>query len=159
MTAREHVTLNCLCLWCVDARSANGRTPCPRMELDPHWAATVVLKDLERLGDRKVILRSDQEKSLKALAQAVKNAWTGEIISIPLGDCQGSGEMERAVQPLHEQARTLKESLNIAVGVTDVTEDPRSTGLAWLIEHARTLLNLFHPGAPYDGWKRALWLV
>ena len=36
------------------------------------WPATFVLKELERFGHRQVILKSDQENSLKVLAQAVK---------------------------------------------------------------------------------------
>ena len=43
-----------------DARSADGRTRCPRMGVGHHWAATVVLKDLACLGYRRVIPKSDQ---------------------------------------------------------------------------------------------------
>ena len=74
------------------------------------------------------------------MAQAVKNAWAGEII---LEDSQGNGEVERAVQALRGQSWTLKQSLEFA---TRETVDPRSPCLAWLIEHAG------HKRAPYDGF-------
>ena len=63
------------------------------------WAATVVLKNLELLGYWKVFLKSDHEKSSKALAQAVKNARSREIIleSNLVADSQGNGKGERAV--------------------------------------------------------------
>ena len=61
--------------------------------------STVVLKDMGP-GYRKVFLNSDQGRSLKAVAQAVKNVWSGEITlaSSPVGDSKGNGEAERAGQ-------------------------------------------------------------
>ena len=77
-TAKEYATLRCLCCWCVtDAQSAK-RGPGAR---NCHSC-------VGSLGYRKVILKRDQESSLRAEAQAVKNSWTGEIIleHSPVGD-------------------------------------------------------------------------
>ena len=138
----SHVTPRCPC-WCVqDARSASGHTQCLKKRgVDHPRAATVPLKDLERLAYQKVILKSHQEKSY--------GQETLSCDSSTVADSHENGDVERAVQSLHGQARTLQESLDIAAGET---VDPRSLCLAWLIEHAGTLLNLCHRGARYDGF-------
>ena len=90
--------------------------------------ATVVLKGFERHGYRKVILKSDQKITLQALAQAVKHAWTGK---------RGGTRCTIAPRICEDNGRAV---------------DPRSASLAWLMEHAGTLLSLCHRGAPCDGF-------
>ena len=88
-TAKEYVTLRCPVL------AVKCKWACPVPEKGSWtWAATVVLKNLELLGYWKVFLKSDQEKSSKALAQAVKNARSAEIIleSSLVADSQGNGK-------------------------------------------------------------------
>ncbi len=69
---------------------------------DPH-AADMLLRDLEKRGYSTVILRGDQEHSLKALMHAVKNKFTGTMILewSPVGQSKSNGEIERAVQSVH----------------------------------------------------------
>ena len=83
------------------------------------------MADLDFMVHRGVILKSDQEPSIVALCDAVKNGWNGEIVpeAPPKGESKVNGEVERAVQSL----------------------------LPWLVEHCSNLLLLFHKGEPHDG--------
>ena len=41
---------------------------------------TIVVKDLENLGYRRIVFRYDNEPSILALLRAVKLAWTGDVV-------------------------------------------------------------------------------
>ena len=51
------------------------------------------MADLDFMGYRRVILKSDQEPSIVALCDAVKYGWHGEIVleASPNGESTGSG--------------------------------------------------------------------
>ena len=48
------------------------------------------------MGYKRVILKSDQEPSIVALCDAVKNGWHGEIVpeASPKGESKSNGEVE-----------------------------------------------------------------
>lgn len=125
--------------------------PVPSKGIAHPWPAKVLTDDLDKLGYKKVVLKSDMEPSIRALAQAVKASWTGELIleGSPVGQSQSNGEVERAVQSVHGLARTLKEALEIQ---GNFVLDARSPALAWLIEYTGVLLNLFSRGSVGDGF-------
>ena len=108
------------------------------------------MTDLDLTGDRRVIFKSDQEPSIVALCDVVKNGWHGEIVleASPKGESKSSGEVERAVQSVPGLARTLKDFLEQQSGIT---LESRSALLAWLVEHYSNLLLLLHKGEPHDG--------
>ena len=58
------------------------------------------MTDLDFMGYRRVILKSDKEPSIVALCDAVNNGWHGEIVpeESPKGESKSNGEAERADQ-------------------------------------------------------------
>ena len=108
------------------------------------YPAGALMADLDFFGYKRVIFKSDQEPSIVALCDAVKNCWHGEVVpeASPKGESKSNGEVERAVQSVHGLARTLKDF---------VEQQSRSLLLAWLEEHCSNLLLLFHQGEPHDG--------
>jgi hypothetical protein len=114
------------------------------------YCGRAVLQDIESLGYKRVVVKSDQEVSLIALTKSVRDAWTGEMVleHPPKGQSRSNGEVERAVQSVHGLARTLKESLEQGIGEAI---DAKAPIVAWLIEHAGTLLNLFSRSDKQDG--------
>ena len=78
------------------------------------------MTDLDFMGYKSVIFKSDQEPSIVALCDAVKNGWHGEIVleASLMVEIKSNGEVERAVQSVHGPARTLKEVLEQQSGIT-----------------------------------------
>ena len=115
--------------------------PCP---------ARALMADLDFVGYKRIILKSDQESIIIALCDAVKKGWHGEIVpeATAKGESKSNGEVERAVQSVHGLVRTLKDFLEQRSGRT---LEPRSPLLAWLVEHCSNLLFLYHKGEPDDG--------
>ena len=115
--------------------------PCP---------ARALMADLDFMVYKRVILKSDQEPSIVALCDAVKNGWHGEVVpeASPKGESKSNGEVERAVQSVHGLVRTLKNFLEQQSGIA---LESRSPLLAWLVELCSNLLLLFHKGEPHDG--------
>ena len=124
--------------------------PVPSKGVGHPWSSTALLRDLEKTGYRRLVLKSDQENSIKALAKSAKDGFKGEVIleHSPKGESKSNGEVERAVQSVHGLARTLKDFVEQKSGIAI---DPKSPILAWLIEYSDILLNLFHRGEPHDG--------
>ena len=94
-----------------------------------------------------MVIKSDQEPSILALAEAVKNTLTSKGIdcqleSSPKGDSHGmsNGEAESAVGITQGLARTLKDYVEHKSGKVI---DPKSPLLGWLIEHVGTLYTLY----------------
>ena len=124
--------------------------PVPSKGVTHPYPARALMADLDFMVYRRVILKSDQEPSIVALCDAVKNGWHGEIVpeASPKGESKRNGEVERAVQCVHGLARTLKDFLEQQSGITLEYRRPL---LAWLVEHCSNLLLLFHKGEPHDG--------
>ena len=108
------------------------------------------MTDLDFMGYKRVIHKSDQEPSIVALCDAVKNGWHGEIVpeASPEGESKSNGEVERAVQSAHGLSRTLRDFMEQQSGIT---LESRSQLLAWLVELCSNLLLLFYKGEPHDG--------
>ena len=84
------------------------------------YLAKALMTDLDFMGYKRVILKSDQEPSIVALCDTVKNGWHGEIApeASPKGESMSNGEVERAIQSAHGLARTLKDFLEQQSQVT-----------------------------------------
>ena len=125
--------------------------PVPAKGIENPFGAKQLLKDIESTGYKKVNLKGDQEPSIRAIMQQVKNGFQGECIieEAPVeGHAKSNGEAERAIQMVQGMARTLKEFVAYYAEVEFKADHP---ALTWLVEHAATLLTLFHKGAPKDG--------
>ena len=105
----------------------------------PSKGARAPMTDLDFMGYKRVILKSDQKPSIVALCDAVKNGWHGEIVpeTSPKGESKSNGEVERAVQSVHGLARNLTDFSEQHSGIT---LESRSPLLAWLVEHCSNLL-------------------
>ena len=64
------------------------------------FPARALMADVDFMVYRRVILKSDQEPSIVALCDAVKNGWHGDTVpeASPKGESKRNGEVERAVQ-------------------------------------------------------------
>ena len=138
--------------------------PLPSKGIEHPYCAKVILQDLAKTGYKRLILKTDQEASILALAKSVKDSFPGEIIleSSPKGQSKSNGEAERAVQTAQGLARTLKDFVEQAA---NFSFDPSSPVIAWMIEYGGVLHNLFHLGEPNDGmtayhrWKGRPWKI
>ena len=85
------------------------------------YAVEAIGKEIDNSGFNRVIIKSDQEPAIRALLQAVKNE-RGDEMNIekrvelipeksPVGESRANGEVERYVQTVQGQVRTLKMSL------------------------------------------------
>ena len=81
------------------------------------YPARALMADLDFMGYKRVILKSDQEPSNVALCDAVKNGWHGEVVpeASPKGESKSNGEVERAVQFVHGLCEDTQGLLGTAV--------------------------------------------
>ena len=102
-------------------------------------------KVLDVLGYRRLVLKSDQEPAILQLKEQVKDERTEEIIMemSPVEDSRSNGEMEKAIQDVQGQIRTMKSSLEMRYGRS---VEPSHCCLPWLVIHSASLLNRFAVG-------------
>lgn len=106
------------------------------------FAVNFVLNVLDEVGYRRLILRSDNEPSIKALKSAVKAASQMDVIleESKTGDSQSNGLAEAAVRESKGQCRAaLQEKLNMEV------DDKRSI-LTWIARHGNFLVSRYRVG-------------
>ena len=106
------------------------------------YGSKLLLNDIKKLGYSKLVIRHDPKHALTSVAEAVKNGIEGTLIieKSPKGVKESKGEIERAVQTLEGQARTLRAAIESNYG-EKLPDD--SLILTWLVEHASTVYNLF----------------
>ena len=126
------------------------------------YLVKLLCKDLDFLGCKKVHMKRGQEPGIKAVVSATKVMWSGELIPehAPKYEKPGNGEVQRAVQTIHGLARTLKEHVE-SYARTKI--DPKSSLLAWIIEHAGKPHLLYHRGSDvktaYERIKGKSWTI
>ena len=78
----------------------------------------VLVGNLEELGYKKVIVRSDQEPAIVKLKSAVKRDMAQEVIceESPVGEAQSLGSVSIQVQIVQGQVRTLRDALETRYG-------------------------------------------
>ena len=106
------------------------------------YGSKVLLNDIKKLGYSKLIIRHDPEPALTSVVEAVKNGFEGTLIieKSPKGVKESKGEIERAVQTLEGQARTLRAAIESNYGEKLPDDSPV---LTWLVEHASSLQSVF----------------
>ena len=117
----------------------------PRKGLASDHGIEQLLKDIERLGYRKLCLKCDGEPALVAIQHEVVKRRPFETLleNCPAGDSQANGIAERAVQTIAQQVRVLRHSLQCKLGAIV----PGSHAITcWLVEHAADLLNKYQLG-------------
>ena len=112
------------------------------------WLMRKLAKDLEELGRRDVILKSDGEPSIVAVQTDVQSRRKGRTIprNPPAYNPESNGAIEKGVRDVTEQSRTVKIGLESRVkGV--IPED--SAIVEWILEHGAFLINKYSVG--HDG--------
>ena len=102
-----------------------------------------LLNDLKKFGYPKMVMRYDPEPALNSIVEAAKNGFDKQLVleKVPKGVSESKGEIERAVQAIESQSRTLRSALETSYGRKVPDDHPV---LTWLVEHASTTYNLFH---------------
>ena len=119
----------------------------PSKGVEHFYPETALMKDIKFLGYTKLGLKSDQEPSILALANAVKNTSASQNVvcqleSPPKGDAHGmsNGEAESSVGLAQGLARTLKDRLEYRIGKA---LNPKSPILGWMIEYVGILYIIY----------------
>ena len=88
---------------------------------------------------KRLVLRSDQEPAITALAEAIKQHCQTEIVleMAPKADKNANGHAERAVQAVEGQTRAIKIELEDRVGCEIAPDKPI---VAWMVRHAADVL-------------------
>ena len=91
------------------------------------------------------MIKSDQDKAIKAFQRLVKEALTGEIVMMntPVASSQSNGSAETAVLDMEDIACTLKITLDSRAGECLPTALPI---IIWFIEHADDVITRFRVG-------------
>ena len=95
--------------------------------------------DLNLLGYKRVLFKSDQENAILALLREIRRAWPGEVVpeEAATGESQSNGGAEVSVRLLEGMVRTLKDALETRIGQQIPTDHPV---LSWVIQHAAATL-------------------
>ena len=76
-----------------------------------------VIEDLNTLGYKRVLVRTDGELAILGLWAKVKEKWSGDIVEVEAatGDHDANGEAEQAVQKVEDEVRTWLDATNDAI--------------------------------------------
>ncbi|CAE7276044.1 true, partial [Symbiodinium sp. CCMP2592] len=106
------------------------------------YATGLVTEALKFCGRQKVIMMSDAEHSIRALAESAAKSWTGSVQhqTAPKGSHASNGAAERAILELARQVRTLASALEERYKKPLETE---GVVFPWLVRHAGWLISRF----------------
>jgi hypothetical protein len=132
----------------------------PRKGLADDHGVDEIINDLDKLGVKTIILKSDGEAALKHIQEEVRRRRSEETIleNSPVGDSRANGLAERAVQSIIGLVRTMKNALENRTGLKFNCDHPV---IPWIVEHSCDVYNKFHVGSdgktPYERWKGKPW--
>ena len=97
------------------------------------YAADAIVEDIDMMGSKKIVLKTDQEPAILDLAKEVRNKRDLETVpeNSPVGDSQANGLAEKGVQEIAGQIRVLKLGLEANYQCTIPVRHPI---MPWLIE-------------------------
>ena len=105
------------------------------------------LRFLEFLGYANLVMKSDQEAALKAIMAKVRSHRGDQTQTMhemsPVGNSIAKGFVERSIQTIQGQIRTLRSALESRLGIKI---EPTGQMFAWLVIHAANVLNLCEIG-------------
>ena len=120
----------------------------PKKGIDP-YAVGAVGREINNSGFNRVIVKSVQEPAIRALLEAVKNERGDELTleskvemipeKSPVAESRANGEVERYVQTVQGQVRTLKTALESRY---QMKIGEAHNVLPWLIMYAAILINI-----------------
>ena len=111
----------------------------PGKGCDIEWTAQQLASEIDHMAYKRLVLRSDQEPAITALAEAIKQHCQTEIVleMAPKVDKNANGHAERAVQAVEGQTRAIKFELEDRVGCEIAPDKPI---VAWMVRHAADVL-------------------
>ena len=111
----------------------------PKKGVDP-YAVDRIKRDIDQFGYKTIILKSDQENSIKALKQAIKDSSSVELRmeESPVGEHQSNGSIENAIRDIKSQFRTLKGALDTRYQNKYSGEHP---SIPWMFKHSADIIN------------------
>ena len=114
------------------------------------WVARRVARDLNNMGYRntKIQVKSDQEPSIVALQEAIREERHGQSIlaNSPVGESECNGRAENAIRRMKEKVRTLIGQIEDGIG-EQIKKG--SAIIPWEVRWSAELLTKYAPG--YDG--------
>jgi hypothetical protein len=112
----------------------------PRQGLAHVHGAEQLIRDIEELGCKKVILKADNEPAMHTLQEEVKKQRQDETLleNSPVGESQSNGVAERAVQAAGEHIRVVTLALENKVGIRFLVVRPVTS---WIAKHAADVMN------------------
>ena len=132
--------------------------------MNDEWVATRIIKDIEDMGRRDIIIKTDGEPAIVALQSKIIDGRAGRTVprNPPAHNPEANGPCEKAVQDVTGQTRTLKLTLEARLKYTIPMDAPV---MEWLMEHAAFVLSRFNAGhdgmTPYERltgrrWRRPM---
>ena len=134
------------------ARDSKSRVcaaiPVPRKGLDQEdWNLKESLRFLEFLGYSNIVLKSDQERALGALIRKIRTHRGDQTQTMqehsPVGDSSSNGLVERTIQTVQGQIRTMRSALEARLGTK---MKPTSPAFAWMVSHAANIITMCEIG-------------
>ena len=116
-------------------------------EKGEHWHAIKVLTgNLEEVGHKRVIVRSDQEPAILKLKQAVKREASLEMVNeeSPVGESPSLGSVNIHISILQGQIRTLRDAVETKYRKRMHGGNP---AIPWMVQHAAGILNRYRLGS------------
>ena len=101
---------------------------------------------VEGYGYGVVILKSDQEPSILALKNSIREGIRGDVRmeESPVGEHQSNGMIENAVQRVQGQFRVIRDGLEARIGKR---LDGNHKCIPWMVRHAAQVVNRYQMGS------------
>ena len=151
--------VKCIAVRCMASKTLFAHVVPVKGYDEEHYVAKLIVADIEWLGHTKVILKSNNERSLLALRKRVARLlkMNESFVNVqeenPVAyDSQSNGSIEVGISIVRGLYRTLKLCLEARIGKCLPAAHPIS---AWLLQHTCVLLNARSVGS--DGqtaWQR-----
>ena len=110
----------------------------------PNWLVPAILQDLDEAGYSKsrICIRSDQERVIKSIKGKIISERMADTVPMesPVKESQCNGRMEKAVQTLEGQIRTLVMDLKLEAGIE---LSPRAVAYPYLVRWACTVISRY----------------
>ena len=114
----------------------------PKKGRDP-YAIRRATADIAGLGHKRMVIKTDGEPAIRALKDGIKGESQADIIpeESPGYDSQSNGMIERAIQQVQGQFRTIKDGMEARYGTKLEGHNPM---VPWMVAHAADCITRYH---------------
>ena len=129
-SSQEHELPCILCILCTQERAADD------------WIVPAVVKDIENLGHRDIVLKCDGENAIREPKEKIRRKRADGTLmeNPPKGDSQANGFIEGATGIVKAQVRAMKDALDTRLGEKIPPDSPI---LTWLVRYAAVVWNRY----------------